>query len=208
MGKCQSECQGDCKGSCVAPDGNVTENDPNCRGKCSSSCNGYCRGICKVEQPIECGAGVSCRGACTGEFSEPRCTSEFLPPACNLNTGCYAACTAEATANAVCDPPRVEVYANVNAMADGRLQILASTLEVNLPALIFAAETQGRLALASAQRLADAAEDLVEDVGDLDGKSLACSAAAAEISFEAAISIEVAFSASAQLLDACYGMTS
>jgi hypothetical protein len=203
MGQCEAECQGECKGSCVAADGSVTENDPNCRGKCSSSCNGTCRGLCKVEQPVQCGASVSCRGGCTSSFTEPKCVDDFTPPMCTIDEACFAACSAEATANAVCEPTRVDVMVDVNAMADGKLLILADTLEANLSRLIAAAEAQGKLAVQVVGKLAASAEVVAQNVGDLDGTSLACAAAVVDATVAASVSIEASFNGSFTVVDSC-----
>ncbi|HZO16982.1 MAG TPA: hypothetical protein VFB62_27085 [Polyangiaceae bacterium] len=203
MGKCESECQGECKGSCVAQDGTVTIDNPNCHGKCSSSCNGMCRGLCKEEQPVQCGASVSCRGGCTSTFTEPKCVDEFTPPSCTIDADCFAACSAKATANAVCEPTRVDVFVDVNAMADGKLQILATTLETNLSRLVTAAEAQGKLAVQVVGKLAASAEAVATDIDDLDGKSLVCAAAVVEATVEASISIQASFEGSVAVVDSC-----
>jgi hypothetical protein len=205
MGKCASTCQGECKGTCIAPDGSVTENDPSCMGKCSSSCNGLCRGLCKVEAPegVQCGAAVSCRGGCTSSYTEPKCTTEFTPPMCSIDESCYAGCAAEATAKAVCEPPHVEVYVDVVAMADGKLEVLVSTLETNLSRLVSAAQTQGKLAVQAIERLSASAQAVAEGAGDLDGKSLACAGAAARATLDASLTINASFNGSASVVETC-----
>jgi hypothetical protein len=205
IGRCESECQGQCRGSCIAADGSVSRDDPDCQGKCSSSCNGSCHGICQLEEPIDCGDAVSCRGGCTGDYRHPRCTSEYLPPPCDIPAACYASCAAQATANAECELPRVAVYADAAAMTGGRMEVLTSTLEANLPFLVVAAETQGPGALASIQRLANAAYGLAGNSSMLDRESRACARAAAEVSFETAATIDASRSAALRVLNTCYG---
>lgn len=178
MGECESECVGECKGTCIAADGTRTENDPNCHGKCTSACNGECRGRCKLDQPIECGADVHCEGGCTGSYSDPVCTTEVTPPECHEDPDCHAACSAEATANAVCDPPHVELFADVATTP--ALQPLVDTLEEHLPALFAAAEARGPMTRDALERLGDSGRQLTSDLGDLGGKELACVGTAAD----------------------------
>ena len=196
MGQCEAECVGECQGSCIAADGTVTENDPNCVGKCTSTCNGECRGRCKIEAEggIECGAEVACEGGCTGSYSDPVCTSEYTEPECQVDPDCHAACTAQALAEATCDPPRVELFADVTATPE--LQPLVDTLEANLPALFEAAEARGPLARSALERLSDSGTRLAEDLGDLEGVELACLGAAATSVVQVFSVFDVAFQAS------------
>jgi hypothetical protein len=209
MGQCESACQGECKGACLREDGTWTENDPSCHGKCSAQCNGTCQGLCKVEPPegIACGDGIACRGGCTGSYSAPECVSEFTPPSCSIDAACYASCAAEATANAVCEPPSVTLVADLQARAHGDVTVLVSTLEHNLPSIFAAAEARGRLAQRAAERLAASAESVAESAKELSGKSLACAGAAATAIVDVAAVISVSFQASAELTTSCASRT-
>jgi hypothetical protein len=199
MGKCESECQGECKGDCTSADGTRTTDDPNCRGKCSASCNGTCRGLCKVEAPegVQCGANVACQAGCSGSFTAPECTTEFTPPQCTVREDCHQSCSAQVVAHSVCDPCTVKVFANVTVSAD--LQPLITTLEINLPPLIAAAELHGKLLFNAGQRLATSGQSLSGRVGDLDGKSLACAAAASTGCASGIGSLDVSIQASARI---------
>jgi hypothetical protein len=200
MGKCESECVGQCHGDCISHDGRKTHDDPNCNGKCSSGCNGICRGRCKVDNPegVQCGTSVRCEGGCTAQATDPICTSEFTPPQCTVDATCHAACTAEVEKNATCDPPIVNVFAQVDASPD--VQKLVNTLEANLPTLINGAEVHGRLVLSATKSLATSGESISARVGDLDGKSLACATAATSAAATSASSLDVSAQASARFV--------
>lgn len=172
MGVCESECVGECSGTCIAADGSRTENDPNCVGKCTSSCNGECRGSCKLEQPTECGAEVRCEGGCTATYDDPVCTTVCTPPVCEEDPDCHAACEAEALASAVCEPTRVELFADVQSSPT--LQPLIDTLEEHLPALFDAAEERGPITRHAMEQLSQSGKAILADVGDLSGVELSC----------------------------------
>jgi len=178
MGECESECVGECHGTCIADDGTRTENDPNCQGKCTSQCNGECRGRCKLDEPTECGFDVHCEGGCTASYEDPECTTECTPPTCEEDPDCHAACQAEAIANAVCDPTRVELFADV--ATNPTLQPLVDTLEAHLPALFDAAEDRGPIARSALERLGRSGKKLMDDLGDLTGVELSCVGSAAD----------------------------
>lgn len=201
MGQCESTCTGACKGTCVHADGHVTENDPSCMGKCASGCNGTCRGRCKMEQPAVCGTAVHCEAGCTGTFTDPVCTTQFNPPNCELNTECHAACSARVAANATCDPPTVEIFADVETTP--ALKPLVATLKENLPALFSAADTQGKLALDAAHRLGKTGEAISAKIEDLNGKSLACLGTASTAVGEAVGQFDVSVQASVQVTVTC-----
>ena len=204
MGQCESECQGECKGECVAADGTKTQDDPNCRGKCSSACNGTCRGLCKVEAEagIECGVSVSCKGGCTGEFTEPKCESIFLPPTCSVDQKCQESCNAKVVAHRVCEPAQIQLSGDVTVMGDAGATLKA-TLEANLPKLLDAAEVQGRLALEAMESITVTGQAVVEGSGDLSGKSIACAGAATKASIELAATLKVLIEASTEIVDTC-----
>jgi hypothetical protein len=199
MGSCESTCTGACKGICIHKDGKKTENDPNCMGKCASQCNGTCAGRCKIDAPegLSCGANVSCTGGCTGTYTDPVCVTEFKPPTCTVNAECHAACSAEVVANAECDPPIVDVFVDVTTHPE--LQPLVDTLRINLPALISAAETQGKLAVDAAHRLGDSGEVIATKIENLDGKSLACLGKASTAVGNAVGKLDVSVQASANV---------
>jgi hypothetical protein len=178
MGQCEAECVGECHGTCIAADGSRTENDPSCVGKCTSSCNGECRGRCKLDEPTECGVDVHCEGGCTASYSDPVCTTECTPPSCHEDEDCHAACSAEAQASAVCDPTRVELFADVES--NPTLQPLIDTLEEHLPPLFDAAEDRGPLLRDAMERLGESGKKLLANLGDLTGVELSCAGAAVD----------------------------
>jgi hypothetical protein len=77
------------------------------------------------------------------------------------------------------------VYANVALFPD--LTPLVATLKANLPPLIAAAEQHGRLVLDAAGWLVQSGQTLTAEFDGVDGKSLACAAAA---SFSAERSVD------------------
>lgn len=196
MGKCESECEGDCHGTCIAEDGSMTTDNPHAKGKCESTCNGTCRGMCKIEASsgISCGANVRCTGGCTGTASEPVCTTTFKPPTCNIDEDCHAACSAKVAEDAMCDPPTVHIFANVDATP--RVKALVDTLDANLPDLFSSANVKGKLLLNAAGRLGDSGNSLDGRIEDLDGKSLACLGKASTAVGETIGSVNVAVNAS------------
>jgi len=198
-GHCQAECEGECKGECIGEAGSATTDNPNCRGKCSASCHGSCRGKSKVEGStgISCGAHVRCTGGCTGTFSEPTCTTTYKPPKCNIDVDCHAACSARVTENAVCDPTRVQVFADVNATP--QMKAIVDTLNTNFPSLFTSAEAKGKLLLDAAQRLGDTGASLQTRIEDLDGKSLACLGKASTTVGQTIGSVNISVKASVQV---------
>lgn len=203
QGKCESTCTGACAGTCTASDGSKTDNDPNCHGKCSASCNGTCKGKCEIDASagIACGTNVKCKGECTTTHSDPVCETTFTPPTCTVNTSCEESCTASVAAKAVCDPPHVELYANATINAD--VPKLVATINANLPALLAAGEVQGKLAVDVVGKLVVTGNAIVQNAASLDGKSIACGAAAAKAAAEASASLSVSVSASANVTGKC-----
>jgi hypothetical protein len=195
-GQCEGECVGQCMGTCIAPDGTTTENDPNCQGKCTTTCMGECTGRCKIETAggIECGASVHCEGGCSGTFSDPVCTTEFKPPECEVNAECHAACSAKAMAETECDPPHIEVLADVEVTPS--LRPLVDTLEEHLPPLFEAAEAKGPLARNAMERLSESGDEIADDLGDLEGKELACVGTAVDVLGDTLSLFDVAVNAS------------
>ena len=202
-GKCQAQCTGECKGTCTAPNGKKTENDKNCKGKCSSACNGKCSGECKIEGDagLNCGANVRCKGQCQGTYSEPKCETTFTPPKCVVDASCIAACSAQVDAKAVCDPPSVDLLCDATVNAD--VGKLVATIRANLPTVIAAAQTQGKLVLAAATRLKVAGETVAKRAGDLNAKSAACAAGGAKVAVEAAASLNVTVQGGGEVVETC-----
>jgi hypothetical protein len=201
MGACESTCTGQCAGTCTDKDGKKTTNNPSCHGKCSSACNGTCAGSCKVDVDVTCGTSVRCKGECTTTYTAPVCESEYTAPTCTVDASCEASCSASVSATTVCDPPHVELYADVTISAD--VAKLVTTLNANLPQLLAIAEQQGKLAVDVAQKLVKTGETVVGGAASLGSKSIVCSAAGAKASVEAALSLSISVKASADLTTTC-----
>ena len=122
-------CEGSCEGRC---DGTCTGNS-NGAGECDGTCSGRCEGTCQVTASggVDCGAEARCRGGCMGTATAPECRAELMPPMCDLDANCEAACDSQAQFSAECQPGQIaiDVQGESNAM-------LATTLEANLPALL------------------------------------------------------------------------
>jgi hypothetical protein len=208
QGSCESTCTGECKGTCTASDGTKTDNNPSCKGKCSSTCNGTCKGKCKVEVAggIACGTSCKCKGECTTTHTDPVCETTFTAPTCKVDASCSESCTASVAAKAVCDPPHVELYANATVNAD--VPKLVATINANLPAIVACAEAQGKLAVDVVGKLVITGNAIIQSSGSLDGKSIACGAAAAKAAAEASASLSVSVSASTNVTGKCRGNAS
>lgn len=198
-GRCEAMCVGACAGKCYHENGEVTENDPNCHGVCTARCDGTCSGQCKLDADaaVACGAGVFCRGTCDGIMDSPACVTEFKEPQCKVDTACYESCTARLATEATCSPTEVRVIADVTATPD--LEPVVATLNEHLPALIEAAEAEGKLVQKAGQRMADAGSDLNGRADDLDGKSLACLGTASTALADAVDTISVSVEASLKI---------
>lgn len=203
MGKCESECQGECKGTCTAKDGKKTENDPNCRGKCSATCNGKCRGQCKVEAAggIECGVKVRCKGGCEAQYTAPSCETHCTPPKCMVSTSCWEACTSKVEAKTVCEPTRVELWADASVHAD--VQKLVTTVNANLGILVEAAEIKGKMVVDTCGRLVAAGKVVVEATSQADLEATACAGVATKKAANAAARLQVSVAGSANVVGAC-----
>jgi len=202
-GKCEAECHGKCTGTCTDEKGNRTENDENCHGKCTASCHGKCTGRCQIEESagIACGANVSCEGSCTSTFTNPVCTTTFTPPKCMLDATCFESCRASAAAKTVCERPHVSLEASVQGGPD--VEKLVATINANLPAVIDAAESQGKIALQVGGRLVATGNVVLQNAGNLDGRSLACVTAAAKMAGDAAASLQVSADAGGAVSQSC-----
>jgi hypothetical protein len=141
-----AKCEGECKGSCeldgtAACNGECmgTEAGGMCTGQCKlaagASCEGTCNGTCELK------AGGMCTGECKGEceYTPPmgtcdasatakcegmagamvecsgKCSGEAKPPA--VKTECEATAKAEASFNAECTPPKLEIKYDLTADA-------------------------------------------------------------------------------------------
>jgi hypothetical protein len=205
MGQCESTCEGECKGTCTHADGTRTENDANCQGQCSASCNGKCRGLCKVEASagIDCGASVHCKGECEGTVSEPVCETTCSPPSCTVDTRCYDACTTQVQAKTVCEPSKVELYANVKASVE--VEKLVATINANLSVLLDFAQVKGPVILDAANRLSASGNAVLEARGSMDVKSQACAVVAADESVAAASHLATSVKAGGTVTETCSG---
>jgi hypothetical protein len=203
MGHCESTCVGQCDGECIAADGTTTMNDPNCHGKCASSCNGACQGACEVtaQQGVECGAEVRCRGTCSGTATDPICESVITPADCSANQECHDSCSAKIAANPICDPTRVELFADAGASSD--VHALVDTINKNFSKLWTLAETKGPIIVQAVENLAVTGEAVAHATGDLSGKSLSCAKTASQAATTAAATIRVVTSASANVTQSC-----
>jgi hypothetical protein len=169
----------------------MTSSDSNAKGKCIATCSGKCQGTCRIEAPngVECGDGVRCTGGCTGTATDPACTTEFKPPPCEVDEDCHAACTAKVSQHAVCRPPTIRIFADIDVTPE--MKEVVATLEENLPDLFSAADVKGRLLLGAAERLGDTGRSLADRLEDLDGKSLACLGEAATAVGDTIASVDV-----------------
>jgi hypothetical protein len=195
-GTCEAECTGDCNGTCIAEDGSMTSNDPDAKGKCVATCEGECKGVCRIEAPegVACGENVRCTGGCTGTSTEPACTTEFEPPACDVDADCHAACSAKVLQHAICHRANVRIFVDVDVTPE--MKGVKSTLEEHFPDVFSAADVRGRLLLRAAGRLGDTGRSLSDRLEDLDGKSLACFGDAVTAVGDAIASVDVVVRAS------------
>jgi hypothetical protein len=202
-GTCDAECSGECSGTCTFVDGHTTENDANCKGKCSAQCKGSCSGSCKVEAEagISCGANVRCKGGCEGTYSEPTCTTTFKPGPCHVDQTCLDGCVAKAEAHQVCEPTRVELFADVKVHAD--VKALVDTCNKNLSVLMSAAESEGKVLVSAGERLVATGSAVVDAHADLNGKSIACAGAATKVAGRGANTVHTAGKGGADVVDTC-----
>jgi hypothetical protein len=202
-GECMARCNGECRGTCYREDGSVTENDAACVGKCSGEFVGSCFGQCRVTKSVgvDCGSSVRCRGGCRGEISQPTCTTEYLPPTCEVDTACYETCTARAVEEAACDPTQVTVL--LDTSGNPELTPVAKTLEKHLSIFYDTANSEGLLIKSASERMADAGDVLLDKVKDLDGKSIACVSKATSALSESVKTLDVSVKASLEIKTAC-----
>jgi hypothetical protein len=202
-GECMARAEGACQGTCYRTDGTVTENDAACVGRCRGEFVGSCFGQCRVTKTtgIECGSSVRCRGGCRGEISEPTCTTEYLPPKCEVDTACYDTCATRAVEEAVCDPTQVTVL--MDTSGNPELKPLADTLEKHLAVFYETARSEGLLIKSASERMAAAGDVLIDKVDDLDGKALACISKSTSALSESVKTLDVSVKASLDIKTAC-----
>jgi hypothetical protein len=178
IGRCEADCVGNCHGTCFDSVTSEVSKDPaHCNGKCDSTCEGQCRGVCHVgtEDGIVCGDGVRCAGGCEGGFSEARCTTSFLAPACDVDRTCHESCSASVLAQTTCAPTTVLVSVKHSAP---ELATMVPTLKAHLPRLVEAAGRRGATLKESGERVLGAALEL--DRTTLNAGSTACLAQSIE----------------------------
>jgi hypothetical protein len=211
--RCEGTCMGMCTGTC---DGNAamgTSCMGKCSGKCSAncmytggvaahcdgSCKGTCTGNCTLDANamVMCGANVSCKGGCSGTATAPKCEGKITPPSCMASASCQASCQSHAEINAMCTPPSVSL--ECDGTVSTQLTAVITTLQKNLPALIQALVTQGKLAVEAAGNVVSTGQAVVSGIGSAGGKALACATVAAQGSVTASASVNVSVSASASV---------
>lgn len=202
-GKCEAECMGQCTGQCTDENGHRTNNDPDCHGKCSDHCSGKCTGRCQVESSdgIQCGANVYCTGGCTAQASAPRCETDYSPPMCSIDQECFASCQASVAVKAQCDPPTVQLFADVTVSAD--VKALVDTVNAHLPPLVQCAETQGQIASDAVPALSSSGQTILNDAGNLDGKSLGCATVATQSLSDSVSHLKVLTAAATNVTNHC-----
>jgi len=198
-GSCEAECTGHCSATCVDEQGNQTTDDANCHGKCNGHCSGSCDGRCKIDvsSGVQCGANVTCTGGCTGSYTNPRCEEAFNPPTCTVDETCFEHCRSSVATTVKCDPDTVKLLTNVTASGD--VAKLVATIDKNLPPLLQAAESQGRIAEDIVQDVLNSGNVVLNAAGSLDVHSAACATAAASSLTTSASSLSVSVQASANV---------
>jgi len=199
-GMCSGKCMGKCMGTCAI--------DPGSPIKCEGSCMGKCSGSCKLDANamVNCGAMVNCKGGCSVMYKSPSCEAKLNPPMCNIDAHCEAGCQSHAEVNAMCTPPTVSLECQGTTMGD--IPKLIATLEKNLPAIVSAVISQGKLALDAAGAVVNATGAVVANVGNLTGKAIACATVAAQASVKASASVNVSVMASASVSGSAGGPSS
>jgi len=223
---CQGTCSGTCYGTCngmATGSGGMANCTGTCNGQCTAkctytqgtppavhcagTCNGQCNGNCKLDANVmvNCGAKVSCKGGCSGMATAPKCEGEIKPPMCNVDANCAASCQSHAEATATCTPPTVNLECSAGATGD--IPKLVTTLQKNLPAIIQAVQTQGQLAIKAAGHVVASGSVVVQNLGSVGGKALACATAAVQASASASVSVNVSVQASASVSGSAGGPT-
>jgi hypothetical protein len=112
-----------------------------------------------------------------------------------VDANCEASCQSSAEFTATCSPPTVTLQCEASASAS--ITAIVATVQKNFPALILAAQTQGKLALDAATATAQAGVNVAGNLTSLGGKALACATAAAQATASASVSVNVSVMASA-----------
>jgi hypothetical protein len=194
-GTCAGACIGTCDGRCVLAGAATVP--------CSGDCKGSCTGDCKLDSTVmlACGATVPCSGGCTAAYTLPSCDGKLAEPACDANANCQASCQGGAMLSASCTSPVVSLVCTT-APVGGSLQVLATTLQANLPVVLEVAQTQKQLALDAATMLVAAGQSVIS-AGGISGKTSACvtaaeaAASSAQTSLRTSVAASVAVGASA-----------
>ncbi len=188
-GTCSGTCSGACDGTCSAVDGAgncIGQCEGTCMGSCSGSCTGSCSGSCVAEVTGACTG--SCEGSCDVEFVEPECTGGVEVMA---DADCEAACEAEASLEATCTRPSVEVVVTgVDPASDERLAVLVRTLQRNWSDFV-AIRTRIEASATAGAAFAESATDLAEASGELGFRAAACVAGTVTAVADAAASVQV-----------------
>jgi hypothetical protein len=196
QGTCDATCEGKCAGVCNGTcDGNASTGAcaGTCKGECTASCTGSCTGNCKLDADahIMCGAMATCRGGCSVMYKAPTCEGQLKPPSCDIDADCEAGCRGQASLEATCTPPTVDILISMD-------DTLKTTLEKNLPA-VFRVATQGKLIAQAAQDVASAAQNVGTAVVDSAGCALLFGvdfATKLQASVDASVSLSVTVMAS------------
>ncbi len=169
--ECTGTCRGTCNGTCSVEDD---------EGNCAGSCDGECQGTCELE------AGGSCSGQCKGEctYTPPeaechgtarctamgsasveckgRCEGEVTPPSASAE--CEASAKADASFDAQCTPPSLDVSyqfaANANAQTRAEFEAFLVRFKASFGAILAELE-RSEVVLAAAADLADTGADAV-----------------------------------------------
>jgi hypothetical protein len=217
-GTCAGNCTGTCDGSTVTGASCAGTCNGTCDAKCtftggvSAHCNGSCKGTCTGDCKLDanasvmCGANVRCKGGCSVTGTAPQCEGEVTPPMCNVDANCQASCQGHAEATASCTPPTVTFECDATATAD--MKSLVATLQANLPAILAAVQTQGPLAVKAGGHVATTGAALVQSLGAVGGKAIACATTAVSAAANASVSLNVSVMVSASVSGSCGGPTS
>jgi len=144
---------------------------------------------------------VTCTGGCTGSYTNPRCETEFNPPQCTIDETCFEHCRSSVVAQVKCDPTTVKLLADVTASGD--IAKLVDTVNRNLPPLLQAAESQGRIAEDIVQDVLNSGNVVLNAAGSLDVHSAACATAAASSLTTSASSLSISVQGSTSVGQAC-----
>ncbi len=163
-GECQGKCDGTCMGSCEVEMKAAAECEGSCNGECTvTNPSGGCEGAASARCEGSADAMVECTGRCDGEVTPPSAKAE-----------CKASAKAEASFNAECTPPSVDVRyelragASVDVEAQAKFEAGLRNLEVRLPKLL-ASLKGANIAITAAGELGVAGKAAVESSIDAIG---------------------------------------